>query len=641
MLNTYPKVGRLFYLFAAVILLALLSGCIKGERLWSGVNNGAIFDEQDDRLDEMLEQLAKADLRVVRIWIDLRLEMDEDGNDLPVGEYNDCILDQIDNLMVKAKKKGILLLITLHQYNWIAGNSLTISQDFYEWRKCKTPVNVYQRSLKEGAQHVYDPYYQRGWGDDYLTNRHAKDAYKQRVNHILNHVNPHFGKPWKEINDVVWAWELQNEPEYLSGSTEDLWLWLNEMATYVKSVDPGTYVALGTMGWEDWGNIQDADIYTIHWYRGPDGLGDSIRRFQQEIGEPYGKLLLMEEFNPLFDMSPSGAQRRRHTPERKSQFEAIMEECRRNKVPWMFWEYGYWFDGDDIWHANKVTAVDGRPVVWPDGILWGAKVLPGAKNIWITSWAPTEKRWKVHKMVDALCSQRGADCEVGRPIYFVDTFSAGRLSSGYRWFNEASPGVRETDSYSLVNELGYLRIKAGRGQDLWAGTPAKRGSPLMLRPAPERDYWIETFVRADDPGEEVLHEPMPYPAQPINTQMGLFVFQDVDNWIFFGLTYHDFTIGDTRVQGDGLIVTKIESGVSSIVAESQILADFMFLRIERQGDNWKFYWKTKHIHGWSLLTTVNLPLTGHEVGMGVKTFDLFPQLFGPGEAYFDYFMILK
>ncbi|GAB4410776.1 MAG: hypothetical protein OHK0032_06550 [Thermodesulfovibrionales bacterium] len=467
-----------------------------------------------------------------------------------------------------------------------------------------------------------------------MTDTDAKDAYRQRVNHILNHVNPHFRKPWKEINDVVWAWELQNEPEYLPGSNEDLTTWLNEMATYVKSIDPDTYVALGTMGW-GWGNIQDADIYTIHWYGSPDGLGDSIRQFQEEIGRPYGKLLLMEEFNPLF-VSTGVAQRRNHTPERKSQFEATMEECRRNKVPWMFWEYGYWFDGDDIWHANKVTAVGGKPVAWPDGILWGAKVLPGAKNIWITSWPPTEKKWKVHEKVDALCSQRGADCDIGRPIYFLDTFSAGPLGSGYRWFDEEAP-----DSYSLVDEPGYLRIEAGYGQDLWGGAPVKTGAPLLLRPAPGGDYWVETFVRADDPGEEVLHEPMPYPAQPINTQMGLFVFQDVDNWIFFGLTYHDFTIGDTRVQRDGLIVTVTENGVSSIVEENNILADFMFLRIERQGDNWKFYWKTEHIHGWSLLTTINLALTDHEVGIGVKTFDLDPPYgpAGPAQAYFDFFLI--
>jgi hypothetical protein len=605
------------------------------EHLWSGVNNGDIFDEPDSRLNEMLREMAKAHLRVVRLWVDLRLEMDEDGAPLPVGKYNDRILAQIDNMMLKARRKGILLLITLHQYNWIQGAALEVGKDSYAWRKCKTPEKIYRKSLTEGAQRVYDPYYQRGWETNYLTNSAAKRAYKLRVSHILNHVNPHFGKPWKEMNDVVWAWELNNEPEFL-GSTEQVKAWLDEMATYVKKIDPGTYVALGTMGWGSWGNIKAADIYTIHWYNGPDGLGDSIRQFQEKIGEPHGKLLLIEEFNPLFESSPSGAQRRRHTPERKAHFEAMMEVCRRKNVPWMFWEYGYRFDGDDIWHANKVTVVDGRPVAWPDGILWGAKVLPGAKNLWITSWAPQKKRWKVHEMVDALCAQRGAKCDMGRPIHFLDTFSAGPLRAGYRWFDEGG-----NDSYNLVDAPGYLSIEAGFGQDLWGGTPAKRGAPLLLRRAPRGDYWAETFVRADDPGEEVLHEPMPYPAQPLNSQMGLFVFQDVDNWIFFGLTYHDFTAGATRVEGDGLIVTVTKDGVSSIVEQNRILADFMFLRIERQGDNWKFYWKTEHIHGWSLLTTVNFAVTDHEVGMGVKTFDLDPPYgpAGPAKAYFDFFLI--
>lgn len=78
-----------------------------------------IFDEPRNRLNEMLREMARAHLRVVRVGVDLRLEMDENGDALPVGDYNDSILDQVDTLMVKARKKGILLLVTIHQYNWI------------------------------------------------------------------------------------------------------------------------------------------------------------------------------------------------------------------------------------------------------------------------------------------------------------------------------------------------------------------------------------------------------------------------------------------------------------------------------------------------------------------------------------------
>ena len=88
-------------------------------------------------------------------------------------------------------------------------------------------------------------------------------------------------------------------------------------------------------------------------------------------------------------------------------------------------------------------------------------------------------------------------------------------------------------------------------------------------------------------------------------------------------------------------MTKTESGESSIVAEFEIPADDMFLRIEREGDNWRFCFRTEPIQSWIPLTTVPMPLRGHDGGMGVKTLDLFPHLYGPGEAFFDYFMISK
>lgn len=592
------------FLLGGVIFL---SGC--SEFLWSGANNGDIFDEPESVLDEMMDHLAEADLRVLRIWIDLRLEMDADGAPLPVGEYDDCLLEQIDDLMVKARRKGILLLITLHQYNWIKGTALGITPDFYEWRACKTPENVYLLSLTDGPQQVYDPYFVRGWADNYLTDAAARTAYKWRVNHILNHVNPHFGKPWKEINDVIWAWGLQNEPEYLLPSQSctasnyaPLNAWLNEMASYVKSIDPDTYVALGTKYvCEELGDIMDAEVYTFHNY-GQGGDDPIVQR------ENWAKLFLVEEF-------PG--------------YEDVMTSSRRNKFPWMFWEYGYLFDGDDLWHANQVGGSR------KDGKSWGSRVFPDAKRIWRTSWnwRSVGVKWKVHDMVDALCAATDADCDGGENIYFLDTFDPLPLLSGYNWHDERAP-----DRYDV--QAGFLVIAAGVRQDLWSTD--KRGAPLLLRTAPSSNYRAETFVSA---GANYFS-----PAQPVNTQTGLFVFQDVNNWIFFGLSNHDFTLGDGLHQGNGLMVTRTQSGTSSPVPLTgatdsafpvhNLAEDYVFLKIEKTGDDWQCYWKLQHDDAWNLLATVNLPLAGHEVGMGVKTFEIAPSgVEGPGQANFDYFLI--
>lgn len=350
------------------------------EALWGGVNNGDIFDEQGIVVDEMIDELAKANLRVLRVLIDYRLEMDEDGNPLPPGVYNDCILTWIDRLMLKAREKGMLLLISLQVHNWIINKHITISKENYEWRNCKTPYNVYKKAIVEGEQKVFGPYAERGWSSNYFISEDAKKAYKARVDHILNHYNHFFEKRWKDINDVVWAWGLHGEPELLNNSSVDVLRdWYNEMATHVKSIDPDTYVALGTKFADvaiDLGNIEDADIYTFHAYEDISYLEKDIQDFQEKIGNPYGKLLLVEEFNP-------GAYYR-HTPNYQEEgmpFEEIMEVCRRNGVPWMFWEHGYQFDDDDIWHANTAAISDIVTKEEPlDGVFWGAKVLPGLKE---------------------------------------------------------------------------------------------------------------------------------------------------------------------------------------------------------------------------------------------------------------------
>lgn len=622
---SYLKTKILIILFLVSLFAA--TGCNCSESMWAGLNNGDIFDEPEDVLDEMLDNLGKSDLRVIRIIIDFRLEIDDDGNTLPVGDYNDCILEQIDDLMAKAKEKGILLLITLQSHNWIKYETFTIDQDFYEWRNCKTPVNIYQLSLTDGPQEITTPYAQRGWQNDYLTNLDAKNAYKQRVNHILNHVNPYFNRPWKDINDVIWAWGLQGEPEHLLPSPSninDLKDWLNEMATYVKSIDPDTYIALGTKEYdEDLGNIEDADIYTISLYSWERPWNDPayyIDDFNSKIGEPYGKLFLVQEFNNGYSHTPGST-------ENEKNFEDKIEILRTKKVPWMFWEHGYNFDTDDIWYANKTTDPDN----YPDGIFWGAKLYPAARKIWGTIWDTDAigKKWKVHDMADALCSEPGSSCDESVKVHLLDIFSNNSINSGYTWYDEKPVG--SNDSYQSLN--GYLKIVAGLGQDLWGGTPEKKGAPMLLRAAPNYDYWIETFVTAD---------PVSAPSQPINTQIGLFVYEDEDNWIFFGLTNHNFTINNATTRGDGLIVTTTDNDVSAIVEEMALTKDFAFIKIDKTGDIWEFYWKLEHTEDWDLLTTVELHLSEPEIGMGAKTFDFtHPQLYGPVTANYDYFMIGK
>lgn len=93
--------------------------------------------------------------------------------------WDDTVLNRIDNLMVGAHEHGIKLLISIHSYNALEGN-----RDFYG--------NWY------------------GTGDFY-TNNDAISNFKNRIAHVLAHVNPSNGKTWAQSSEYIFAFEAQNE----------------------------------------------------------------------------------------------------------------------------------------------------------------------------------------------------------------------------------------------------------------------------------------------------------------------------------------------------------------------------------------------------------------------------------------------
>ena len=80
------------------------------DRLWAGVNNGDIYDEPDvaddpdKTLGAMLDVLVTANLRVIRIWIDYRLELDDEGDALPLQRRKHSLDVWLQMYMCNLKK---------------------------------------------------------------------------------------------------------------------------------------------------------------------------------------------------------------------------------------------------------------------------------------------------------------------------------------------------------------------------------------------------------------------------------------------------------------------------------------------------------------------------------------------------------
>jgi len=199
-----------------------------------------------------------------------------------------------------------------------------------------------------------------------------------------------------------------------------------------------------------------------------------------------------------------------------------------------------------------------------------------------------------------LCLFLLTGCNGNNEIF--DHFSIdGFLDPSYRWFDDPPP-----DSYQVSG--GMLHITANAGQDLWGGVPLKRGAPIMLHKTPPGDYEVECMLDSFHGGEK----------QQNNTQVGLFVFKDVENWLFFGFTKHS-NQGGSLPAGDGLIVTSTINDVSQIVKYQAQPRDDAFFKIVKNGNDFLFY--VKLFNAWEQVgPAVTANFGTHEVGMGVKSF---------------------
>jgi mannan endo-1,4-beta-mannosidase len=159
---------------------------------------------KDAQQTTLLQGLQSAGVKVLRVWLDgMKLPPSPPRSSLTISKgqsssqkgtnidtfpslqgdsptpWDDTVLNRLDSFMVKAHSYGIKLLISIHSYNALEGN-----RDFYgKWY---------------------------GTGDFY-TNADAIKNFKDRIAHVLAHVNPANGKTWAQSSEYIFAFEAQNE----------------------------------------------------------------------------------------------------------------------------------------------------------------------------------------------------------------------------------------------------------------------------------------------------------------------------------------------------------------------------------------------------------------------------------------------
>ncbi|KAI6810821.1 hypothetical protein KC367_g7065 [Hortaea werneckii] len=308
---------RLLSFFSAVVGLL---GCTSAASLFAGSNLYYAAGLNQEQQTTLFKGLQDANVQVLRVWLD--------GQDSPQkGSYFTSFPSR------EAK------------------NALKAHSDFY------------------------GQYYGTGL---FYSDKNAIEYYKDRIAHVMAHVNPYNGNPWSESPEYIFAFETQNEAMHGNEYPDVLADWQCEIAGAIKdnlqgrsdilvSTGGGSYLA--TSAQDPYFSCAALDVIAIHAY----GLGDLTK----QALEPYvkkaqasGKKLIMQEWGMCYyDTSnnncPTGDALSPLT--RDNNIKKYADSIGLAGIPWMYWQiipngdahYGYDYEvGIDHqnWGALKAAS---------------------------------------------------------------------------------------------------------------------------------------------------------------------------------------------------------------------------------------------------------------------------------------------
>ncbi|KAJ5677067.1 glycoside hydrolase family 5 protein [Penicillium maclennaniae] len=272
------KVFQTFFASLAIVPSVLGAQSFAGSNLYYAAG---LTSEQQDTLFNGLES---AGVKVLRVWLDGQ-SSEQKGTKINTfsglesdsrGTWDDTVLNRLDDVMYNAHQHGIKLLVSMHSYNALSSNA-----DFYgKWY---------------------------GTGDFY-TNSEAIQYFKNRIAHIMAHVNPHNGKTWAESSEYIFAFEAQNEAMHDNENPNALASWQCTMAEAIKDnlngstgilVTTGGGAYLATSLLDAYFSCKALDVLAIHAYGTGDFATDALTPCVSKAQES-GQKLIMEEWGACY-----------------------------------------------------------------------------------------------------------------------------------------------------------------------------------------------------------------------------------------------------------------------------------------------------------------------------------------------------
>jgi len=255
-----------------------------------GANVAVMYrDEDRARMPETLQQAARLGIKVVRVWATGEggpndVKPISDFNDWPrthyfrlkPGEWNEAQFVFLDRVIAEAGRNNLRVQLTLT--NW--------------WRDTGGITQYLRWAGIEGADDDQKPY---GINKEkamlFYTNETARRLYREHVEKIATRRNTVTGVMYRD-DPIIFGYELMNEAQCLTGRWAERRAWLNEMSTYLKSLDPAHPITSGAWGYRsaaerrEWladHALPNIDYCDVHNY--PRDDGDSFVDSANALGE--------------------------------------------------------------------------------------------------------------------------------------------------------------------------------------------------------------------------------------------------------------------------------------------------------------------------------------------------------------------
>jgi mannan endo-1,4-beta-mannosidase len=243
-----------------------------------GANVSVMYrDEDRARMAETLRHASETGIRVVRVWASGEGGPNDvgpvgaDSKDWPrthpfrwaPGQWNEDAFVHLDNVMAEAGRNNLLVQLCL--VNW--------------WRDTG---GVTQYLRWAGNNDAADEKFPFGINPEramqFYTNETTRRLYREHLEKLVTRRNTVTGLLYRDDPNIL-SWELMNEAQAVTSRWEERRVWVAEMSTYLKSLDPNHLITPGEWGYRtaaerrEWlrdHQMPNIDYCDVHHYPVPD-----------------------------------------------------------------------------------------------------------------------------------------------------------------------------------------------------------------------------------------------------------------------------------------------------------------------------------------------------------------------------------